>query len=70
MNIAKRLLQANQERDRERLAMKYLALRSGPFPFLRGTCHPFYDRLPSSGSATELERSACDAGQFQVALGG
>jgi hypothetical protein len=29
--------------------MKYLALRSGPFPFLRGTCHLFYERLASSG---------------------
>jgi len=49
MNIVKRILKANQGRDPERLAMKYLALRSGPFSFLRGTCHLFYDRLASSG---------------------
>ena len=49
MNIVKRILKANQGRGPERLAMKFLALRSGPFPFLRGTCHLFYERLASSG---------------------
>lgn len=45
MNIVKRILMANQGRDRERLAMKYRALRSGPFPFLRGTCHLLFGSL-------------------------
>jgi uncharacterized protein (DUF2252 family) len=49
MNIVRRILKASQGRDPERLAMTYRALRSGPFPFRRGTCHLFYDRLASSG---------------------
>ncbi|WP_345814935.1 DUF2252 domain-containing protein [Paraburkholderia sp. PREW-6R] len=36
----------NAGRDPERLAMKYKAMRSSPFVFLRGTCHLFYERLP------------------------
>lgn len=49
MNIVKRILKANTDRDPERLAMKYRALRDNPFTFLRGTCHLFYDRLAESG---------------------
>ena len=49
MNIVKRILTANQGRDSERLKMKYDAMRSSPFVFLRGTCHLFYDRLPKDG---------------------
>ena len=30
--------------------MKYRAMRTGPFAFLRGTCHLFYDRLPRGGA--------------------
>lgn len=36
----------NAGRDPERLAMKYKAMRTSPFVFLRGTCHLFYARLP------------------------
>ena len=49
MNIVRRILAANADRDGERLAMKYSALRGNAFVFLRGTCHLFYDRLPKSG---------------------
>ncbi|WP_050475652.1 DUF2252 domain-containing protein [Herbaspirillum rhizosphaerae] len=49
MKIINRVRKANAGRDPERLAMKYAALRSDPFVFLRGTCHLFYDRLPKSG---------------------
>jgi len=38
----------NQNRDLERLTMKYRAMRSSPFVFLRGTCHLFYERLPKT----------------------
>jgi uncharacterized protein (DUF2252 family) len=31
------------------LQLKYRAMRSSAFTFLRGTCHLFYDRLPRSG---------------------
>jgi uncharacterized protein (DUF2252 family) len=37
------------DRDAERLAMKYSAMRTNAFVFLRGTCHLFYDRLPKGG---------------------
>lgn len=38
----------NSGRDPDRLAMKYRNMRSGPFSFLRGTCHLFHARLPSA----------------------
>ena len=38
----------NAGRDPERLIMKYHNMRSGPFSFLRGTCHLFHARLPSA----------------------
>ena len=46
-NAVKTIRAFNADRDPERLAMKYANLRSSPFVFLRGTCHLFYDRLPS-----------------------
>lgn len=49
MKIINRIHKANADRDPERLAMKYAAMRTDPFIFLRGTCHLFYDRLPKSG---------------------
>ena len=39
----------NAGREPERLAMKYRAMRASTFAFLRGSCHLFYDRLPSGG---------------------
>ncbi|MDE1182286.1 DUF2252 domain-containing protein [Paraburkholderia sp.] len=36
----------NAGRDPERLRMKYSAMRTTPFVFLRGTCHLFYAHLP------------------------
>src|SRR5471032_245178 len=44
--IVKIIASFNAGRDPERLAMKYKAMRSSPFVFLRGTCHLFYERLP------------------------
>ncbi|MGZ3237260.1 MAG: DUF2252 family protein, partial [Burkholderiaceae bacterium] len=49
MKIVNRIINANKDREPERLAMKYRALRTNPFVFFRGTCHLFYDRLPKSG---------------------
>ncbi|WP_144148620.1 DUF2252 domain-containing protein [Paraburkholderia sp. BCC1884] len=46
LDIAKTIANFNAGRDPERLAMKYKAMRSSPFVFLRGTCHLFYERLP------------------------
>ncbi|CAG4905890.1 DUF2252 domain-containing protein [Paraburkholderia saeva] len=39
----------NAGRDPERLAMKYAAMRTSAFVFLRGTCHLFYARMPTGG---------------------
>ena len=38
----------NAGRDPERLALKYRAMRASSFAFLRGSCHLFYDRLPTT----------------------
>lgn len=38
----------NQGRDPEREAMKYAKMAQGPFLFLRGACHLFYEALPDS----------------------
>ena len=42
----------NTGREPERLAMKLEAMATGPFPFLRGTCHLFYQRLVENNLAT------------------
>ena len=47
-NIADRIRDFNSGRDPERLALKYAAMRKGPFVFLRGTCHLFYEDLKIS----------------------
>lgn len=39
----------NAGREPERLALKYRAMRTSAFAFLRGSCHLFYDRLPRGG---------------------
>lgn len=59
MKIINRIRKANAGRDPERLAMKYAALRTSPFVFLRGTCHLFYDRLPKSGIFTSAPPVWC-----------
>ncbi|WNC92253.1 DUF2252 domain-containing protein [Paraburkholderia sp. FT54] len=46
LDIASTIASFNAGRDPERLAMKYKAMRTSPFVFLRGTCHLFYERLP------------------------
>jgi uncharacterized protein (DUF2252 family) len=46
--LAERIARFNAGRDPERLRMKYDAMRTSPFAFLRGTCHLFYERLPGS----------------------
>ena len=49
VDVVHRIQSFNVGRDPERLSMKYRAMRSSPFAFLRGTCHLFYDRLPRGG---------------------
>lgn len=47
INPVRAIRSFNAGRDPERLALKYQAMRQSPFAFLRGTCHLFYDRLPT-----------------------
>lgn len=49
MNTVDRIQDFNAGRDTERLQLKYQRMRAGPFAFLRGTCHLFYERLPDHG---------------------
>jgi uncharacterized protein (DUF2252 family) len=49
MDVVRRIKTYNEGRDPERLRLKYAAMRRSPFVFLRGSCHLFYERLPSSG---------------------
>jgi uncharacterized protein (DUF2252 family) len=48
-SVASRVLRFNAGRDPELLKLKYRALRSNVFAFLRGTCHLFYEDLPKVG---------------------
>lgn len=52
-NVVDAIRTFNAGRDPERLAMKYAHLRTNAFVFLRGTCHLFYDRLPSDALFTK-----------------
>jgi uncharacterized protein (DUF2252 family) len=45
MDLISEILTANQDRDAERLALKYRAMRDSQFAFLRGTCSLFHARL-------------------------
>ena len=49
MDVVRRIQAFNQGRDPERLRLKYQAMRTSAFAFLRGSCHLFYDRLPRGG---------------------
>ena len=45
-NIIERILIFNQGRDPDRLILKYRAMRTDAFAFLRSTCHLFYQDWP------------------------
>lgn len=45
-DVVERIVRFNAGREPERLRLKYEALRSGAFRFLRGTCHLFYEDWP------------------------
>lgn len=47
-DITSRILKFNQNREPERLALKYRAMRANAFAFLRGTCHLFYADWPQA----------------------
>jgi uncharacterized protein (DUF2252 family) len=41
------IVRYNAGRDPERLLLKYRALASNAFSFLRGTCHLYFEQLPA-----------------------
>jgi uncharacterized protein (DUF2252 family) len=47
-DVVTEIARFNQGRDPERLALKYKALRTNAFSFLRGTCHLFWSEAPQS----------------------
>jgi uncharacterized protein (DUF2252 family) len=47
-SVANRIWLFHKGRDPELVQRKYQAMRASPFVFLRGTCHLFYERLPSA----------------------
>jgi len=47
LSTTEKIVRYNAGRDPERLALKYRAIASNPFSFLRGTCHLFFEQLPS-----------------------
>jgi uncharacterized protein (DUF2252 family) len=44
-DVVSRVDAFNSDREPERLAVKYAAMRTSPFAFFRGTCHLFYEDL-------------------------
>ena len=47
-DVVTEIARFNLGRDPERLALKYKALRTNAFSFLRGTCHLFWSEAPQS----------------------
>ncbi len=48
-DVVERIQQFNQGRDPDLLKLKYQAMAKDAFVFLRGTCHLFYQDLPTTG---------------------
>ena len=63
--MVERIVAFNRGREPERLALKYAAIASDPFRFLRGTCHLFYEDFPRRGALTG-SRHAPDHGSHSL----
>lgn len=61
-DVVAEIVHFNRGRDPERLALKYKALRTNAFSFLRGTCHLFWSEAPQFfwTSAVPLAWTCCD----------
>jgi uncharacterized protein (DUF2252 family) len=57
VSVAERIRQFNTGRDPERLKLKYAAMKTGPFRFLRGTCHLFYEDWPRQSALNKAPRT-------------
>ena len=56
-NVIRALQRFNADREPERLALKYHAMRTDAFAFLRGTCHLFYRQLPNDKLFSKAPRA-------------
>ena len=52
-DVVERITHFNRGREPERLRLKYQAMASDPFTFLRGTCHLFYEDWPQSSALNQ-----------------
>ena len=59
MDVLRQIENFNRDREAERLALKYQAMRTDAFGFLRGSCHLFYARLPQSGPLRSAPLAWC-----------
>jgi uncharacterized protein (DUF2252 family) len=57
VDVVKAIRQYNAGREPERLAMKYRAMCTSPFVFLRATCHLFYRQLPDAPVLRDAPRA-------------
>lgn len=64
-SVVEKITHFNAGRDPERLALKYQALASNAFSFLRGTCHLFYERL-ANHSALDAAPAAWICGDLHL----
>jgi len=53
-NIVAQIQQFNQDRDPNLLKLKYQAMASSAFGFLRGTCHLFYQDIPAEAAIDKM----------------
>jgi uncharacterized protein (DUF2252 family) len=56
-DVVERIVAFNVGREPERLRLKYDAIRSGAFRFLRGTCHLFYEDWPKRSPLNSAPRT-------------
>ncbi|MFI5280158.1 MAG: DUF2252 domain-containing protein [Gemmatimonadales bacterium] len=56
-DVVERIVRFNAGREPERLRLKYEALCSGAFRFLRGTCHLFYEDWPKRSPLNSAPRT-------------
>ena len=56
-DVVQRILRFNKGREPERLQLKFEALSTGAFRFLRGTCHLFYEDWPKRSALNAAPRT-------------
>src|SRR5260370_5962388 len=56
-DLISRITKFNSGREPQRLQLKYEALQTSAFRFLRGTCHLFYEDWPRRSSMNRCPRA-------------